>query len=206
MDQAEMYAIAPVVEMINISGKQITRLVVSFYKGGKVVQERHFVANIAPGQTYTYKDEIRDQLTSILASGQPLMTVPGSIEGLVVKIRGGNFEDESSWGEPTPRMKLNPKSSAKVTVNGGVLDSRASEKPLPVYPVEAKSLGIAGVVVVAVTVDVDGKVALAEATAGPAALRKAAAEAALRARFPPTRFGGVPVIVKGFLTYKFTQP
>jgi outer membrane biosynthesis protein TonB len=60
-------------------------------------------------------------------------------------------------------------------------------------------------VVVAVTVDVEGKVTVAEATSGPETLRKAAVQAAYGARFSPTTAGGVPLIVKGVLTYKFEQ-
>jgi outer membrane biosynthesis protein TonB len=60
-------------------------------------------------------------------------------------------------------------------------------------------------VTVAVSVDVEGKVTRARATSGPESLRGAAAAAAYKARFVPTKLGGVPVIVEGVLTYNFKR-
>ena len=62
---------------------------------------------------------------------------------------------------------------------------------------------MAGVVVVEVVLDETGKVISASATSGPAALRDAAVQAALRARFSPTKLSGQPVKVSGVINYKF---
>ena len=59
-------------------------------------------------------------------------------------------------------------------------------------------------VTVDVIVDETGKVISAQATSGPAVLREVAAQAALRARFSPTKLSGQPVKVAGLINYKFS--
>jgi protein TonB len=97
---------------------------------------------------------------------------------------------------PAPRTILKP-------VSGGVLNGTALSLPAPVYPDAAKRLRMSGVVMVEVIVDETGKVISAEATSGPPALREVAVQAALRARFSPTKLSGQPVKVSGSINYKF---
>jgi TonB family protein len=89
-------------------------------------------------------------------------------------------------------------------VSGGVLNGTAVNLPPPVYPEAAKRMRVGGIVSVQVVVDETGKVISAEATGGPAALRGAAMQAALKARFSPTTLSGQPVKVTGLINYKFT--
>jgi TonB family protein len=96
----------------------------------------------------------------------------------------------------TPRPVLKP-------VSGGVLNGVALSLPSPSYPESARRLRTAGVVTVEVVVDETGKVISAVATAGPALLREVAVQAALRARFTPTKLSGQPVKVSGIINYKF---
>jgi hypothetical protein len=63
---------------------------------------------------------------------------------------------------------------------------------------------VAGIVTVQVIVDETGKVISAEANSGPAALRDVSVQAALRARFSPTKLSGQPVKVSGLINYKFS--
>jgi TonB family protein len=58
--------------------------------------------------------------------------------------------------------------------------------------------------VVDVVLDETGKVISAQASSGPATLREAAVQAALRARFSPTKLSGQPVKVSGVINYKFS--
>jgi protein TonB len=60
-----------------------------------------------------------------------------------------------------------------------------------------------GTVVVEVVLDESGKVVSANATSGPPMLRDAAVQAALKARFSPTKLSGQPVKVSGIINYKF---
>lgn len=97
---------------------------------------------------------------------------------------------------PAPRPILKP-------VSGGVLNGIAVSLPSPDYPVAAKRMRLSGSVTVEVVIDETGKVISARATNGPAALRDVAVQAALRARFSPTKLSGQPVKVAGTINYKF---
>jgi protein TonB len=98
---------------------------------------------------------------------------------------------------PTPRTILKP-------ISGGVLNGSAISLPSPFYPDAAKRMRVAGTVIVEVVIDEMGKVISAKATSGPATLRDAAVQAALRARFSPTKLSGQPVKVTGVINYKFS--
>ena len=97
---------------------------------------------------------------------------------------------------PGPKPILKP-------ISGGVLNGTALNLPTPSYPEAAKRMRAAGTVVVEVILDESGKVVSATATSGPAILRDAAVQAALRARFSPTKLSGQPVKVSGTINYKF---
>ena len=97
---------------------------------------------------------------------------------------------------PGPKPILKP-------VSGGVLNGTAMYLPPPVYPDAAKRMRTQGVVMVEVILDETGKVVAANATSGPSVLREAAVQAALKARFSPTKLSGQPVKVSGVINYKF---
>ena len=97
---------------------------------------------------------------------------------------------------PAPRPILKP-------VSGGVLNGTAVSLPPPVYPEAAKRSRTSGVVTVDVILDETGKVVSASASNGPMMLRDAAVQAALKARFSPTKLSGQPVKVSGVINYKF---
>jgi protein TonB len=97
---------------------------------------------------------------------------------------------------PAPKPILRP-------VSGGVLNGTALSLPSPTYPEAARRMRTAGVVSVEVVVDETGKVISAVASSGPTALREVAVQAALRARFSPTKLSGQPVKVSGLINYKF---
>jgi TonB family protein len=88
-------------------------------------------------------------------------------------------------------------------IEGGVLNSKATSLPKPVYPQEARRLKVSGRVTVRVVVDENGKVTSAQATDGPLPLREAAEAAAREATFAPTTKDGITVKVAGTLTYDF---
>lgn len=98
---------------------------------------------------------------------------------------------------PAPRPILKP-------VSGGVLNGTAITLPSPRYPEAAKRLRMSGLVLVEVVVDETGNVISATATGGPTLLREAAVQAALKARFSPTKLSGQPVKVSGLINYKFS--
>src|SRR6185436_19900742 len=97
---------------------------------------------------------------------------------------------------PGPKPILKP-------VSGGVLNGTAVLLPPPTYPDAAKRMRVQGMVTVEVILDETGKVVAANATAGPTVLRDAAVQAALKAKFSPTKLSGQPVKVSGVINYKF---
>ena len=110
-----------------------------------------------------------------------------------------NVVANDSEPPPAPRPLLKP-------VSGGVLNGKAISLPAPTYPDIARRMRQAGKVEVEVIVDENGKVISARATAGPSVLRDVAVEAALRARFTPTKLSGQPVKISGRIDYNFTLP
>ena len=98
---------------------------------------------------------------------------------------------------PGPRPILKP-------VSGGVLNGTAIYLPQPIYPEAAKRMRASGVVTVDVVLDETGKIVAATASSGPAILREAAVQAALKAKFSPTKLSGQPVKVSGVINYKFS--
>jgi TonB family protein len=123
----------------------------------------------------------------------------GSVEGATTKSRvqttAVQLESEPP-PPPAPRPILKP-------VSGGVLNGTAMSLPAPLYPETARRMRVAGVVIVEVVVDETGKVISAQATSGPPPLRDVAVQAAMRARFSPTKLSGQPVKVAGSINYKF---
>jgi TonB family protein len=97
---------------------------------------------------------------------------------------------------PGPKPILKP-------ISGGVLNGTAISLPAPLYPDAAKRMRTSGTVSVDVVLDETGKVVSASASSGPSILREAAVQAALRARFSPTKLSGQPVKVSGVINYKF---
>jgi TonB family protein len=108
-----------------------------------------------------------------------------------------NVKLDSDPPPAAPKPMLRP-------VSGGVLNGTALSLPAPTYPEAARRMRVAGVVSVTVVVDENGKVLSAQATDGPGALRDVAVQAALKARFSPTKLSGQPVKVSGLINYKFS--
>lgn len=100
---------------------------------------------------------------------------------------------------PAPKPLLRP-------LSGGVLNGKALDLPMPGYPEVARRLRVTGLVQVEVIVAENGKVISARVLSGPAILRDVALQAALRARFSPTKLSGQSVKISGQINYNFTLP
>ena len=110
-----------------------------------------------------------------------------------------NVMTNDSEPPPAPKPLLKP-------MSGGVLNGKAISLPAPSYPEIARRMRQSGKVEVDVIVDENGKVISARATSGPSVLRDVAVEAALRARFTPTKLSGQSVKISGRIDYNFTLP
>jgi TonB family protein len=159
----------------------------------------------APSDTKTSKTanspnhKTAPSLPSASAATNRSMTV--SPAGLTSTSNGGNTDKVILDSEPPPTS--GPKPLLK-PVSGGVLNGKALSLPAPSYPDNAKRMRTSGTVSVEVVVDENGKVISAQATGGPQALRDAAIQAALKAKFSPTMLSGSPVKVTGEINYKFS--
>jgi TonB family protein len=98
-----------------------------------------------------------------------------------------------------------PAQPARV-VTGGVLNGSALNLPAPLYPEAARRMRTSGMVEVEVVIDENGKVISAKAISGPAIFRDNAVQAALRAKFTPSKLSGQPVKVTGKIVYNFRMP
>ena len=115
---------------------------------------------------------------------------------------GGTTVPQIDVGTPPTQPPLVERVKPKV-IHKRVLNGEAVSLPKPPYPPMAKQMGIQGAVSIQVLIDESGKVVSAKAVSGSAALVHAARQAALNARFSPTKLGDQPVKVSGVITYNF---
>ena len=146
----------------------------------------------------TKKAAVVPELPSASTSATKL--APGPVDVKVQTVSTNQPLPVITLDEPPPSP--GPKPILK-PVSGGVLNGTAVLLPPPVYPDAAKRMRTQGVVQVDVILDETGKVVSATASSGPAILRDAAVQAALKARFSPTKLSGQPVKVAGVINYKF---
>src|SRR6266850_1660422 len=135
--------------------------------------------------------------TTDKVSGLGAVELPSSRSNANLQTPVVQLESEPPPPAPAPRPILKP-------MSGGVLNGTAISLPSPSYPDTARRLRIGGLVSIEVIVDETGKVISAMATGGPPMLREVAVQAALRARFSPTKLSGQPVKVSGVINYKFS--
>ena len=105
--------------------------------------------------------------------------------------------------KPTPKPESDPPKPTTERVPSTVLRSMALSLPQPPYPSMARQIHVFGQVQVQILVDENGKVVSAQAVTGHPLLVTAAKDAAMRARFTPTKLNGVPVKIQGVITYNF---
>jgi TonB family protein len=147
-------------------------------------------------------DESKPTTTHVLVS---------ALDGTIVKadkeerrrvnVEGG--ERPRVEGEMRLQYPLMTSSGERRAINGGVLNGKAADMPLPEYPAIARQAHASGTVTVEITVDESGAVVAAHAVDGHPLLQAAAVNAARRASFTPTRLNGEPVRVTGVVVYNF---
>ena len=132
-------------------------------------------------------DESKPTTTHVLVS---------ALDGTIVK---ADKEERRTEGAFT----LTPQPGGSRIINGGVLNGKATDMPLPEYPVIARAAHASGAVTVEIMIDESGAVVAARAVDGHPLLQAAAVNAARRASFTPTRLNGEPVRVTGVMVYNF---
>ena len=86
----------------------------------------------------------------------------------------------------------------------GSLIEFATKRVNPVYPPQARTMRLSGVVKVEVTVDETGKVTEVQNTNGPGLLQRSAVEAVKKWQFKPFMRNGQPTKATGFVNFNFT--
>jgi protein TonB len=154
--------------------------------------------------------------TSVVQNGPPGRTVvPGGtvddgpgIDGVPIS-SGREFGLGTAPLDP-PKPPDPPKSQPKqpdvvkpLHLASTVLQGKAIEKVVPVYPALAKQIRLAGEVSVEVIISPEGRVESVRVVSGQALFVKTAQDAARSWRFEPTILNGVPVRVTGVITFVF---
>ncbi|MEZ5346165.1 MAG: energy transducer TonB [Pyrinomonadaceae bacterium] len=85
----------------------------------------------------------------------------------------------------------------------GSLIGYATKRVNPVYPRQARTMRMTGVVKVEFVVDEDGNVSKVENTEGPSMLQRAAKDAIVKWQFRPFTRDGQPVKATGFVSFNF---
>ena len=126
-------------------------------------------------------------------------------DGAIVTINNEGWKRENLELLPFKKSpeELSFKRLEEKTLNGGVLNGKATNLPAPEYPLIARQARASGSVQVEVLVDEGGNVVSARSVSGHPLLQAAAVTAARQATFTPTRVNGEPVTVRGILTYNF---
>ena len=128
---------------------------------------------------------------------------PTMLSGNPVKVTGVVIYNFAPAGnDANERPGAGPGSGVK-SINGGVLNGKATSLPRPAYPPAARAVKAEGPVSVQVLVDENGDVISAAAISGHPVLQAAAVNAARQAKFAPTLLQGQPVKVSGVITYNF---
>jgi protein TonB len=162
-----------------------------------VVEAKPKASDSRANNTSSKKGEPRKTVADLpTASSAAADLNPGDVKAPSAPITNQEVKVSLEEPPPAPRPILKP-------ISGGVLNGTAIILPQPVYPEPAKRMRTAGVVSVEVILDETGKVVSATATSGPTILRDAAVQAALKAKFSPTKLSGQPVKVSGIINYKF---
>jgi protein TonB len=140
--------------------------------------------------------------SAVVKTSAPVSDKPAGASGEQAKSLSASDKPVESKSTEEPGAKPVIKPLLK-PVSGGVLNGKAINLPKPTYPPAARSARIAGVVIVEVVIDVNGKVISARAMGGPGLLQQAAVQAAYQAKFSPTLLSDQPVKVVGTINYNF---
>ena len=153
------------------------------------------VASRPPGGTDVFGGPVGDGDIGPGLSGIP---DTGNVIG-----SGNGTLDPPKPSDP-PKLQPKPVDTAKpVVVSSKVLQGKAIEKIVPVYPALPKQIRMPGEVSVEVIISPEGRVESVRIVSGHPMFVSAAREAARGWRFEPTILNGVPVRVTGVITFVF---
>src|SRR5207253_6712631 len=109
--------------------------------------------------------------------------------------------DDAKCRRSVPLPIMNPPSI--VRRSEGVIRGNAISRPVPAYPMLARTAHVEGDVQMEITIDENGDVATARVISGHPLLQQASLNAAREWKFNKTALDGRPVKVQGVLTFRF---
>lgn len=115
----------------------------------------------------------------------------------------GNVTDPPRPPDPPKPQPRAPDKAKPLPVSSTVLQGKAIDRVVPVYPDLARRAGVKGEVSVEVIISPEGRVESARVVSGHPMLVSSARDAAMRWRFEPTFLNGVPVRVTGVILFVF---
>lgn len=115
----------------------------------------------------------------------------------------GNVMPDPPRPPDPPKPPRAPEKAKPLLVPSTVLQGKAVERIVPVYPELPRRIGLRGEVSIEVIISPEGQVESARVVSGHPMLVSSARDAARRWRFQPTFLNGVPVRVTGVITFVF---
>jgi TonB family protein len=129
--------------------------------------------------------------------GTPGIPGPGNVIGV------GNGPEPPKPPDPLKPQPKQVENAKPLPVSSKVLQGKAIDKVVPVYPLIAKLNRLYGEVSVEVIISPEGRVESVRVVSGHPLFVQAAVDAARRWRFEPTILNQVPVRVTGVITFVF---
>jgi TonB family protein len=192
---------------ITFEPTEVTYRMISYYLDATMTKMLQPASNTSPTPAKSADNSSNTKSTQ-QATVPPIqvthrtITLNGQASQPMAEMRNVSFASN-----PKVNIENAPTPPAKPTqVSGGVLNGNAVNLPAPTYPEPARRMRTSGVVEVEVVIDENGKVISAKAVSGPTIFRDSAVQAALRAKFTPSKLSGQPVKVAGKIVYNFRMP
>ncbi len=130
--------------------------------------------------------------------------IPGMPPAIGLSAGPGNvFRDPPKPPDLPKPQRIAVDKGKPLPVSSTVLQGKAIERIVPVYPELPKRIGLKGEVSVEVIISPEGRVESARVVNGHPMLISSALDAARRWRFEPTLLNGQPVRVTGVITFVF---
>jgi protein TonB len=111
-------------------------------------------------------------------------------------------KQEETKTETVAQTETDTNNTSPMTV--GSLIEFATKRVNPVYPPQARTMRMTGVVKVEVTIDENGNVTEVQNTNGPSLLQRSAVDAVRKWQFKPFMRNGQPTKATGFVNFNFT--
>jgi hypothetical protein len=106
--------------------------------------------------------------------------------------------------DPSAKVPESLQTATRIRVGGNVQQAQLIKKTIPVYPLEAKAIGLQGTVRFSAVIDKDGSIADLSLVSGPLLLYKSARDAVSKWIYRPTLLNGNPVQVVTSLEVNYT--